>query len=169
MYWNKDMCEGCLIIKTRKVDNVNIVCTGIETPLNINAYKISPLNISCNLICYYDFSEPFLIVKDTNVFIPADGSTVYTRVTSNTEWKVVLNEDSEHVSVYYEGVNNGPIYFESGENDDLDIESTGSVKTLDDTISVDLQITHLGLREAFTCNDVDFILNEDTTFNVLKE
>lgn len=79
------------------------------------------------------------------------------------------NEGEGNITAIYNGSGDGSISFNSDDNEGIDREQNIKVKTTDGLISVSINIKQMGLREVFNCTDGEFILSDNTTFNVLKE
>lgn len=185
------MCKGCCSVKAYRVDEIiNVHCSDISKSIIIKVYKDSPnvyietvltsqnidiitkdlskhLNVRCDILCDI-LTSIFLIIEESEISIPIDGSVVSVYVKSNTDWVVSLNESVDYITVEYEGKHNNPIYFTADYNDDLDRDTTSIISTTDNKISVELLIKQEGLREVFTCVDGDFITSDNDTYNVLK-
>lgn len=78
------------------------------------------------------------------------------------------NEGKGNITATYNGSGDGPISFNSDDNEGIDREQNIEVKTTDGLISASINIKQIGLREVFNCTDGEFILSDNTTFNVLK-
>lgn len=80
--------------------------------------------------------------------------------------QVILN-DGRAVSVSYTGAGSGSAVFSSSTNEGVDASAIVTFAA-SPNLHVQRTLIQIGMREPFMCSDGSFLLNDNTTFNVLK-
>lgn len=84
------------------------------------------------------------------------------------ETKIKWNEGDGYITATYEGSGNGSASISSDVNEGIDREQSIKVETTDKSVSAELVVSQVGLREMFEPSDGLFVLANSGTFNVLK-
>lgn len=84
------------------------------------------------------------------------------------ETKIKWNEGEGYITATYEGSGSGSASISSDVNEGIDREQSIKVETTDKSVSATLVVSQEGLREVFEPSDVEFVLADGGTFNVLK-
>lgn len=85
------------------------------------------------------------------------------------ETKIKWNEGDGYITATYEGSGSGSASISSDVNEGIDREQSVKVETTDKSLSAELVVSQVGLREVFEPSDGGFVLKDGGTFNVLKK
>ena len=84
------------------------------------------------------------------------------------ETKIKWNEGDGYITATYEGSGSGSASISSDVNEGIDRVQSIKVETTDKSVSAELMVSQVGLREVFEPSDGLFILADGGTYNVLK-
>ena len=84
------------------------------------------------------------------------------------ETKIKWNEGEGYITATYEGSGNGSASISSDVNEGIDRTQSVKVETTDKSVSAELVVSQVGLREVFEPSDGLFVLADGGTYNVLK-
>lgn len=84
------------------------------------------------------------------------------------ETKIKWNEGDGYITATYEGSGNGSASISSDVNEGIDRTQSVKVETTDKSVSAELMVSQVGLREVFEPSDGLFVLADGGTYNVLK-
>lgn len=86
------------------------------------------------------------------------------------ETKIKWGEGEGYITATYEGGGNGSVSISSDTNEGIDREQTITVETTggNNSKSVGVNVKQIGMREIFMDSDVEFLLADGGTLNVLK-
>lgn len=84
------------------------------------------------------------------------------------ETKIKWNEGDGYITATYEGSGSGSAYISSDVNEGIDRVQSIKVETTDKSVSAELMVSQVGLREVFEPSDGLFVLADGGTYNVLK-
>lgn len=84
------------------------------------------------------------------------------------ETKIKWNEGDGFITATYEGSGSGSASISSDVNEGIDRVQSVKVETTDKSVSAELVVSQVGLREVFEPSDGLFVVADGGTFNVLK-
>ena len=84
------------------------------------------------------------------------------------ETKIKWNEGEGYITAAYEGSGSGSASISSDVNEGIDRVQSVNVETTDKSVSAELIVSQVGLREVFEPSDGLFVIANGGTFNVLK-
>ena len=78
-------------------------------------------------------------------------------------------DDGGNLTVVYDGDRDGSAVFSSDTNEGVDRQMDVSFKDISGAVAHTRTVVQEGRREPFYGSDVDFVLSDTGTFNVIKE